>query len=133
MTYATIALLVVGWALAAVTSADAHTPSAWLRRLASTLGLCGAYIAARVLMAGKDKNDLVTVLVQVSKVCVLGLLPLCLIFEAHKIARVNRAQFLDLALNCNVVAGLDEGVLLLSLPNSWLYGESPCKTNGGDE
>ena len=30
-------------------------------------------------------------------------------------------------------AGLDEGILLLSLPNSWLYGESLCKTNGGDE
>jgi len=24
-------------------------------------------------------------------------------------------------------AGLDEGILLLSLPNSWLYGESLCK------
>ena len=30
-------------------------------------------------------------------------------------------------------ASLDEGILLLSLPNSWLYGESLCKTNGGDE
>ena len=30
-------------------------------------------------------------------------------------------------------AGLDEGILLLTLPNSWLYGESLCKINGGDE
>ena len=30
-------------------------------------------------------------------------------------------------------AGLDEGILLLSLSNSWLYGESLYRTNCGDE
>ena len=32
-----------------------------------------------------------------------------------------------------IQVGEDEGILLLSLPNSWLYGKSLCKTNRGDE
>ena len=34
---------------------------------------------------------------------------------------------------CVLRAGLDEGILLLSLHNSWLYEESTYKKNCGDE